>query len=863
MKKSILIALTFFCFHLAKAQTAGVPCADLFISEYIEGSSFNKAIELYNPTPSTINLTGYTLKRFSNGSPTVTATFNLSGSVLPGDVYVIIMPLSNSPDPALVAARDTANTIVNYNGDDAMLLQNANGDSLDIIGQIGVDPGISWLVNSSDSTANMTLVRKPGIHNGTTNWAASAAGEWIGYPINTFSYIGSHTMTSCGAVPQTISWTTSSQTVLESAGTITIPVHISNANPSATTVDVTVLGGTATGGGADYTIIATQTLTFPATTTADQVASLTIIDDALIEGNETILLQLSNPTNGASIASVTNDTITIQDNDFALPTLSFQLPTSVTVGENGGSVVATVLLGSPNANATSVDIQLKAATATAGSDFTFANQTITFPANSATPINVTIPIINNCIPEASENFQIVLRNATNSAAIGADSVFNTIISDDDATPTVSFTPGNVNTNEAAGVFNLNVNISTPNCDTTKVTVSLTGGSAVSGIDYTATLPTVVVFPPMFTGTKQVPINLINDLLPETLDSLLFSLSNPTNGAVLGTTAKKLFIFDNDTAKLNFTNAAQTVAENVGAVTVPVTLTNGGPTTITVDVSVTGGSAIFGSDFTGGTQTLTFPTGTTTQNATFTIIDDATVESTETIILGLSNVTGGGILAAAGAQNVYTITITDNDVLPISVSFGTASATVNENAGTINMPLAISNPGTTSPVVSFSVTGTCTSGSDFTFISSSPHTIAAGVSVDNLQLNIIDDATVETSETIICTITNVTGGQVGATSIYTLTVNDNDGSGISIANSNSGQVNVVPNPATNDATLTVRNVSQTGEVHFELYNILGKKLISEKLYDNKIDLGQHNLNDGVYFYKVIQGSTVRDGKLVIK
>ncbi|WP_206367641.1 lamin tail domain-containing protein [Sphingomonas piscis] len=54
---------------------------DLIISEYIEGSSNNKAIELYNGTGTAINLTGYRIQMFFNGSTAARLTINLSGTV--------------------------------------------------------------------------------------------------------------------------------------------------------------------------------------------------------------------------------------------------------------------------------------------------------------------------------------------------------------------------------------------------------------------------------------------------------------------------------------------------------------------------------------------------------------------------------------------------------------------------------------------------------------------------------------------------------------------------------------------------------------------------------------------------------------
>ena len=82
----VLIALAFF----GKAQNT---CADLFISEYVEGWSNNKALEIYNPTATAIDLSQYFVARYSNGSTTATVanSVQLSGTVAPYDVFVAVL----------------------------------------------------------------------------------------------------------------------------------------------------------------------------------------------------------------------------------------------------------------------------------------------------------------------------------------------------------------------------------------------------------------------------------------------------------------------------------------------------------------------------------------------------------------------------------------------------------------------------------------------------------------------------------------------------------------------------------------------------------------------------------------------------
>jgi len=172
-------------------------CANLFFSEYFEGSSWNKALEIYNPTNDTINLSNYEVKRYTNGSPTATATLNLAGQLLPDEVYVIVH--SSADSATLHIKADTITSFANFNGDDALAIFRLTDSILiDIIGEIGIDPGTEWIVGTG-STFNNTLVRKPSTHQGQIDWTASVT-EWDVFPIDDSSHIGFHIMNSTTAI---------------------------------------------------------------------------------------------------------------------------------------------------------------------------------------------------------------------------------------------------------------------------------------------------------------------------------------------------------------------------------------------------------------------------------------------------------------------------------------------------------------------------------------------------------------------------------------------------------------------------------------------------------------------------------------
>ena len=197
---------------VASAAPAAAASGDLFISEYVEGSSNNKAIEIYNPGTTAVDLaaTGYKLQQYSNGSPTVSLTINLTGSVTPGDVFVFSHALANA---AILAQADQSANLGLFNGNDAVALVKGT-EIVDVIGQIGVDPGSQWGTGLA-STMDNTLRRNASIVQGDTNGADpfDPAVEWTGYASDTFDGVGWHLtppdpdpepVADCAATPVTI-----------------------------------------------------------------------------------------------------------------------------------------------------------------------------------------------------------------------------------------------------------------------------------------------------------------------------------------------------------------------------------------------------------------------------------------------------------------------------------------------------------------------------------------------------------------------------------------------------------------------------------------------------------------------------------
>ena len=199
-------------FAASLASLASAQCTQLFISEYIDGDGNDKALEIYNPTNQPISLTGYFIRRYSNGSTAYTAggELALSGTIAPNDVWVIVngqtTGTASSPacSPALQALADQldgAYPAPTYmNGDDAVVLEFGT-EKVDIFGKIGEDPGTAWTneypytdAQGAWITKDHTMRRKAGVDRGvaTNPDFFDPLAEYDTLVVNTWDGLGTH-----------------------------------------------------------------------------------------------------------------------------------------------------------------------------------------------------------------------------------------------------------------------------------------------------------------------------------------------------------------------------------------------------------------------------------------------------------------------------------------------------------------------------------------------------------------------------------------------------------------------------------------------------------------------------------------------
>ena len=551
-----------------------------------------------------------------------------------------------------------------------------------------------------------------------------------------------------------------------------VTVLRSNGTSGAVSATITLSDGTATAG-QDYNSTPI-TVNFADGETQKTVA-IPIFDDTFVEDGETINLTLVNPSGGATLGAQNTATLTILDNDISLQ--FSQQAFSVTEGAPVAEITVT-RTGILN-TAVSATITLTDGTATSPSDYTNTPIEVSF-APGETLRTVTVPIADDATVEGSETINLALINPTGSATVGAQNTATLTINDiglQFSAPTFSVTEG-------APVAQVTVTRTGVLDNPVSATITLTNGTATSPSDYSNT-PIQVNFAAGETS-QTVAIPIVDDTAVEAAETVNLTLTNPTGGAAIGQqNTATLTIADNDVS-LQFSSPTFSVSETdtpVEAVTV--TRTGVLDTAVSATITLADGTATYPQDYINTPIQVNFAPGETAKTVAIPIVDDASVEGSETINLILTNPSSG---ATTGTQNMAVLEIVDNDTAPTptptptptpqppgTLEFLDTSFLVSED-GTSQAAVTLTRTGGSAGTVSAALTlagGTAQAQADY---SNTPInvTFADGEIIKTVNIPIVNDTLVEVAETVNLALVNPIGGAaIGLKNTATLTIARSD------------------------------------------------------------------------------------------
>ncbi|NCF65124.1 MAG: hypothetical protein GWP61_04065 [Chloroflexi bacterium] len=628
-----------------------------------------------------IRLAGGNSSQCLTGNPTPSAYFsntNFSVNEAGAPTAEVIVKLSQSM-PSTVTVNYT---MQNGSATDGIDYSASNGTLTFVAGDTAESIFVPILDDSSpesDETVTLTLSSASGVDLGAPNTA-------------TLTIVDDDT-------PPEIAFGSATYSIAENVGLATITVTLSRSYSQNVTVSLATTGGTATAG-IDYTAIPPTTLTFNPYQISQQI-NVSITNDTLKEVDETVLLTLSNPSANASLGTPSTATLTIFDNE--LPSVYFSSAT-YSGSESGGSVTVTVQLDVPSTEAISVNYATSDNTAQYDTDYEAQSGKLTFPPNS-TSQTFQIPIINNELPEASEQFNVTLSNP-DKAVLGTPVVATVTILDDDKSPTIALDATNYDVDENGGSVQVTVNLSEKSGATVAVTYATSAGTAHSGSDYTHENK-VLTFAPGETSAS-IKLSILDDTLKEGNEAFTLTLSNPDKGT-LGTPDQATITIVDDEPFVSLKETSYTVGENQGVVTFTAELNREFDEQITVYYATVDGTANAGEDYDSASGQLIFFPTETSKNFTVNIVNDSENEQDEMFSLNLTDTTIAPSSTVAKAK----VTISDDD--RPTVQLGDSSYTAY-GVGSVTIEVLLNTPAAATATVKFKTSdGSAADGSDYTAV----------------------------------------------------------------------------------------------------------------------------------------------------
>ena len=538
--------------------------------------------------------------------------------------------------------------------------------------------------------------------------------------------------------------------------------------------DTTASGSAAAGD--DFTAVANGTISV-ANGSSTGTLAVTIADDELLEGDETLAAQITSSSTTAVTIVGADASATITDNDTAMATIT---ATDGTAAENPAdngqfTVSLDTINNTPGAITVSYDVS---GSATANEDFAALSGIATIATGqSSTTLSVDTAGRNDELVEGNETVTLTLTEADHTLVSVDGSPATVTIADDDSYvwSLVEIAPG---TEAGATPAQFKVVLNKPNntgADMSIGVVDTLTGSATSAVDYAAFAATATIVPG---GTESAPLSItvVDDTVLENTEDIDIALGTPDvdQGVVdAGAGTLTLGLTDNDAANavLSVTNADE--ADDL-TFTVTLDKTNATHAPVTMTFNTLEGTALEGSDFAGQADaTISIAHGSATGTATVTAADDALLEADEALTGTISSISHSGV-TITGASAVATIV--DNDTATASVTANDASAAENPaDSGQFTVSLdKVNNTG--APIdVTYTITGSATPNEDYIALPGNA-TIAngqSGVSID-VDTSGMDDEVVEGNETIIVTLTATDQPLVSTSSTpATATIADDD------------------------------------------------------------------------------------------
>lgn len=488
--------------------------------------------------------------------------------------------------------------------------------------------------------------------------------------------IGAFEANSAPTTSGVLQFEKSSYTVTESAGMLEVKVVRTGGSDGLVTVKYFTRSGSAKAG-KDFTQTEGQLFWTDGDSTP-KLISIPITDDSTKEPvDELTTLSIVSPVGGATLGTPNTATITIADNDWKPGSLEFSTA-MYSVLENNGTASITVKRVGGSDGQVSVQYASANGTAIAGQDYAIASGTVTL-ASGVSTATFSVLVIDDEVYESGETINLTLSNPAGGATLAPlTSATLTIIENEPRKAgQLQFVGASESISESGGKITVIVERVNGSDGNISVDYSPFQFAATPKVDFDGGSGTLE----FANGEtqKSFELTIVEDNIYEGNETFTLQLSQVRGGGFIGNSDKMtITILENEIAKpgtIEFETTNYVVSETAVALDLVVQRLDGQDGTVTVDYSVSGGSATQGGDFTFGTGILTFSQGKISATIQVLITNDGTFDPDETIVIALTQPTGGATL---GTVTSTVVTIVDDDAA-VTASGGDGGGSTGETS----------------------------------------------------------------------------------------------------------------------------------------------------------------------------------------
>ncbi len=506
---------------------------------------------------------------------------------------------------------------------------------------------------------------------------------------NTENHFGEH------GGPGNLGFVRTSYSEDENGTNVVMQVTRTNGRLATATITMRTIDETATSG-ADYQgLVDTRTWVarhgfqglqmFGSSDLTNKLFSVPILDDPLVEGDETFDIVLENPVSslllpdnsvfniqsvltptnvaiGVAVASQGSAKVTLFDNDFAFGVFDFSV-TNYFIDEAAGEAVITVNRTDGGVGNVSVQYStIPGGSADVGLDYVGVTNTLSFGPGQTSRV-FRIPIISDTEREFDQTIHMILDNPNGGATLGSRTFATvTILDDDFGTGTISLSTNTYSVTESSGVATVTLKRTSGERGAVDVVFRTVDNTAFSGVDYVGVLETITFANGETEKTVDIPI--LDDTAINGDVVVDLEIVSVSQGASIGVDGRGVIEIANDDfyGSLQFLSTDFFVNEDAGKAVITVVRVGGSAEEVSASISIGdpfNDTASVGSDYQGiAMATVTFPGGITQQSIEINIASDVLVEPEETISLVLNNLDK----ATPGDPLSATLTIVDTDSL---------------------------------------------------------------------------------------------------------------------------------------------------------------------------------------------------------